>query len=214
MEHLEIQKVPFPAFPARTVARARHGGVVRPGRHWGYPHVNHHHSLNQGGENNQNKTKITFAGSTTRTKSWQRCQGVTPIFFPPFFCSPSEQRQAAPGGECPNFGTVVRGRPARPGAAPARAPAPPAPSASPGGPCPALTRSGGSAARTGEGGARGSGGSAKRGAAGEARRRRGGHAGEDLNRGEVNVKPAAGAAVPGSIPCRRGSPGRRPSWGA
>lgn len=204
-EHLEIQKAGFPASPGRTVARPWFRGVVRPGRLSGYPHVNHHHSLSQGGEKNQNQIKITIAGSTTRIRSWQRRREVISIFPPtPFFCSPSGQRQAPPGGECPKFGTVVPGRPARPGLP---GPRPPPPQRAREGrarhsPAPGALRRGPAREAPGGAGARG-----RRGGGG------GDTQGRDLNRGEVSVKRAAGAAVPGSIPCRRGGPGRRPSWG-
>lgn len=132
MEHLEIQKVPFPAFPARTVARARHGGVVRPGRHWGYPHVNHHHSLNQGGENNHNKTKITFAGSTTRTKSWQRCQGVTPIFFSPLLLQSERAAPGCAGRGMPQLWNSCQGPPRTARGCPGPRPRTPSPLSEPG----------------------------------------------------------------------------------
>lgn len=132
MGHLEIQKVGFPAFPGRTVARAWHGRVVRPGRLSGYPHANHHHSLNQGGEKNKIKPKLQPPAARHALEVGNDAGGLYLFFSPPFFCSPSGQCQAAPGGECPNFGTVVGGGPALPGAAPARAPRTPSPLSEPG----------------------------------------------------------------------------------
>lgn len=178
---------------------------MRPGRFSGYPHQPSPQPQPGRGKKTKIKSKLQSPAARHALEVGNAAEGLYLFFFPPSFAVRAGSARLRREGNAPTLEQLSVAAPQSPGLPRPEPPAPPAPSASPGGPSPALTRSGGSAARTGEGGARGSGGSAERGGAGEPRRRREGRAGERFKPrgGQCETSGGGGCARLYPMPPRR-----------
>lgn len=139
MEHPGIQKVGFPAFPGTESGQSlawrccsTRAALRMPSRQ-----PSPQPQPGRGEKTHKIKSKLQSPAARHALEVGNDAErgeviSIFFFFFSPFFCSPSGQCQAAPGGECPNFGTVVGVRLAQPGAAPARTPSTPSPLGEPG----------------------------------------------------------------------------------